>query len=306
MGVFLSKDTVLNRFYKAHGNTYDYSKFIEYTGAYNKIPIICKIHGNFEQTPNEHANGQGCPTCGRTKANMSKLGTEEIFINKAILKHGSSYDYSKVKYVKSSIKVEILCNIHGAFWKTPNKHLNGQGCPKCNNANRRTQQDFINESISVHGDLYDYSKSVYLNGDKNVIIICPIHGEFTQTPYSHIKQKCKCPSCSVYGFKYKEPAILYYLKLQTVYGILYKIGITNRTIEERFSATELKIMEVLSIRAFSTGHEAFKIEQKILQENEKFLYKGHKILASNGNTELFNEDISGMVEQYFIGSTVSF
>ena len=34
-------------------------------------------------------------------------------------------------YVKSSIKVKIICPFHGEFEQTPNKHLNGHGCPEC-------------------------------------------------------------------------------------------------------------------------------------------------------------------------------
>lgn len=46
------------------------------------------------------------------------------------------------------------------------------------------------------GDKYDYSKVEYVNCDTKVCIICPIHGEFWQTPYNHINRKCGCPKCS--------------------------------------------------------------------------------------------------------------
>jgi hypothetical protein len=41
-----------------HGDKYDYSKS-SYTGATNKLIIICKIHGEFEQQPNNHLFGKG-------------------------------------------------------------------------------------------------------------------------------------------------------------------------------------------------------------------------------------------------------
>lgn len=47
----------------------------------------------------------------------------------------------------------------------------------------------------VHESKYDYSKVVYKNVETKVIIICPIHGEFEQTPYKHINCKQGCPSC---------------------------------------------------------------------------------------------------------------
>lgn len=48
---------------KIHEDKYDYS-LVEYTGNKNKITIICKKHGNFDQTPNHHLRGRGCPKCG--------------------------------------------------------------------------------------------------------------------------------------------------------------------------------------------------------------------------------------------------
>lgn len=59
-----------------------------------------------------------------------RLSTEE-FIEKAKLIHGDKYDYSKIEYKNYETKICIICPIHGEFYQTPNKHLNGCGCPKC-------------------------------------------------------------------------------------------------------------------------------------------------------------------------------
>lgn len=93
-----------------HGDRYDYSK-VDYKKASEKVCIICPEHGEFWQTPNCHWLGQGCPNCNKIK----KLDAES-FIKKAIEKHGLIYDYSKVKYINSTTKVEIICPIHGSFW----------------------------------------------------------------------------------------------------------------------------------------------------------------------------------------------
>ena len=45
-----------------HGDRYDYSQS-QYTGSLNKIDIICKKHGVFPQTPENHMRGRGCPSC---------------------------------------------------------------------------------------------------------------------------------------------------------------------------------------------------------------------------------------------------
>lgn len=67
---------------------------------------------------------------------MKKLTTEE-FIEKARKIHGDKYDYSKVEYVNNSIKVCIICPVHGEFWQTPNSHLSGRKCASCSNNDKK-------------------------------------------------------------------------------------------------------------------------------------------------------------------------
>ena len=112
---------------KIHGNKYDYS-LVEYQNNHTKIKIICLKHGIFEQTPKKHiTRKQGCSKC----VGLRRLSTEE-FIKKAMEIHGNKYDYSKVEYKNSKIKIKILCPKHGEFLQTPNDHFSGYGCPVCN------------------------------------------------------------------------------------------------------------------------------------------------------------------------------
>jgi len=59
-----------------------------------------------------------------------------------------------------------------------------------------TTEEFIKKSKKAHGDRYDYTKSIYHRSTDKIIIICKIHGEFTQNASSHIQGKgCfKCRS----------------------------------------------------------------------------------------------------------------
>ena len=163
-----------------HGNKYDYSK-VEYVNNRTKVCIICPTHGEFWQEPIHHLNGHGCSKC---YGNV-KLTTEE-FIEKAKSVHGNKYDYSKVNYVNALTKVCIVCPTHGEFWQTPNNHLLGQGCAKCNGNVTKTTEKFIEDAKFVHGNKYDYSKVEYVNNHTKVCIICPVHGEFWQTPKDHL------------------------------------------------------------------------------------------------------------------------
>ena len=58
-----------------------------------------------------------------------------------------------------------------------------------------TQEEFIEKARKVHGDKYDYSKVEYVNSNTKVRIICPIHGEFLQTPCNHLNGQT-CYKCS--------------------------------------------------------------------------------------------------------------
>ena len=99
-----------------------------------KIDIICRVgtHDSFLQTPHKHLNGDGCPKCKSEKLSKLFRMTVEEFIKRAREIHGDKYDYSKVDYKYIDLKVIITCPIHGDFPQTPNNHLRGSGCSKCN------------------------------------------------------------------------------------------------------------------------------------------------------------------------------
>ena len=68
----------IDRARAVHGDKYVYS-FVEYKNNCEKVHIICQEHGMFEQRPNYHLSGKGCPKCGIE----SKKHTNESFIEKA-------------------------------------------------------------------------------------------------------------------------------------------------------------------------------------------------------------------------------
>ena len=82
-----------------HGDKYDYSR-IKHVYASDKVSIICSDHGVFEQQPNSHLQGYGCPDCGGTKKS-----TTENFIKRAKQVHKDKYDYDKVNYTNNRTKV---------------------------------------------------------------------------------------------------------------------------------------------------------------------------------------------------------
>lgn len=126
---------------------------------------------------------------------MGKVVTTSSFIKEAKEVHGNLYDYSLVEYVKARVKVKIICKKHGVFLQTPNHHKRGTGCPICGGSKRLDTKIFIKKSIEVHGTKYNYSLVKYVNRVDKVKIICPEHGEFSQSPFDHYNGK----GCNICG-----------------------------------------------------------------------------------------------------------
>jgi len=130
----LTTEQFIERAKQIHLDKYDYS-LVNYTGAKDKIKIICKEHGEFEQTAHSHINKiknrnrtSGCPKCFWKNYTLST----EQFIERAKQIHFDLYDYHLVNYINIHTKVKIICKEHGEFFQTPNKHIvQKHGCPKC-------------------------------------------------------------------------------------------------------------------------------------------------------------------------------
>jgi len=130
---------------------------------------------------------------------MPKVVTKEDFISISNKQHGNKYDYSRVVYINTKHKVEIVCPEHGSFYQLASSHMKGQGCPECGKIARAVNQrdskeDFIKKAIQVHGNKYDYTQVDYLNSQTKVVIVCPEHGAFTMKANHHVNGQ-GCPKC---------------------------------------------------------------------------------------------------------------
>lgn len=126
---------------------------------------------------------------------MPKIITQDEVISRANSIHNSKYDYSHLKFLRTKDKVEIICPIHGSFKQRLDAHLAGQGCRTCENE-RRSSKYFIEKSVEVHGNKYNYSLVEYKNAKTKILIKCPEHGIFEQTPNNHLNGQ-GCPKCSI-------------------------------------------------------------------------------------------------------------
>jgi very-short-patch-repair endonuclease len=183
-----------------HGDKYDYS-LVEYVNNKQKVKIICKKHGVFEQSPIKHIYKRGCPKCANEYTSLINSKTTEQFIKESKEIHDDKYDYSLVDYNGSFNKVKLICSVHGVFEQTPVSNLQGCGCKKCANDNisklmLSSTKDFIEKSKLIHDDKYNYSLVDYVNAKSKVKIKCKEHGLFEQIPNVHL-QGCGCPYCQI-------------------------------------------------------------------------------------------------------------
>lgn len=188
----VNTENLIKKCMKVHNNKYTYEN-TEYINADTKICVTCSVHGDFYILPFHHLNGQGCPKC------KGKNFTQDEIITKFKKIHGDKYDYSKVIFNKIKEKVCIICPEHGEFWQTPQKHLNGQGCPKCG-IKKRTENSvldiktFTNRANIVHNYKYNYDLVNFKNLHSKIQIRCPKHGFFEQIAYDHLNGH-GCPIC---------------------------------------------------------------------------------------------------------------
>jgi len=222
----LSLSDFIKKANEVHKGKYDYSK-VKYVNAITKVCIICHKHDEFWQSPSAHLQGQGCPTCANeSNGERCRLSLSD-FIKKANEVHKDKYDYSKVNYVNAQTKIYINCPEHGEFWQTPNKHLQGKGCPKCNLSHlERSVMNYLDE----HEIAYDYQKRFNWLGlqsldfylpDYNVGIECQGIQHFEEIDYFGGKEglneckkrdKLKFKKCQKNGIK-----VLYYSNLGIEY-----------------------------------------------------------------------------------------
>lgn len=259
---------------KVHDGYYDYS-LTYYTGAANKVKVICPKHGEFEQEAGSHKSGAGCYHCRNDKLRYSL----EDFILKSKVVHGDKYDYSLVEYKTCMVKVKIRCPVHGIFLQSPAQHIYGNGCKKCSGVGSRTTEDFVESARSVHGDRYDYSLVSYTRMKDRVDIICREHGVFKQPAANHLRGY-NCPVCPRNN---DQPTTLYIL----TNGEQIKIGFSNN-VERRLYTVNLFqpfTSEFVLGYTLSNYHEASIVERDVHRVLKDF---NAGFTGFDGATEWFN------------------
>ena len=241
---------------------------------------------------------------------MRSNKTQEEVINEFRRVHGDFYNYDKVVYIGTNKKVIITCPIHGDFPQTPDGHKRGNNCPDCVNIRtsnkiiEKTKSNLIEDFKKAHGNRYNYDKVVYEDSKKNVIIVCPIHGDFPKTPNSHKAGKgChKCAMESPTGWSHTEwqkageksknfdSFKVYIIRCWNEKEEFYKIGKTFKKIKERFDAKSRMPYnyEIVLEEVFENAKEASIRETSLKEKNRDSKYIPS--IHLNGRQECFSKN----------------
>lgn len=154
---------------------------------------------------------------------MGKYGNEEL-ISKFKAIHGDKYIYANdvSDNRDENGKIMVTCPRHGEFRINLSKHLNGQGCKQCYQEKRQNKQArFVYKAALKHNGKYKYDKVEYKDPYTNVCIVCPKHGDFSQTPSTHL-MGCGCKECMKEKFAIDQDVFID--RIRGIFGDKYDLS----------------------------------------------------------------------------------
>lgn len=159
------------------------------------------------------------------------------------------------------------------------------GCIKQKPTRSITNEQFIDRAQKKHKNKYNYEKTNYLKMDCKVDIVCPKHGQFSQSPISHLTSPTGCPMCTYetytfnYADRFKDNSILGSLYLfeittpeqETFIKIGVSVNYKSRIRNYTKAGLKVKIVGVIPLPVKDSGVTERKILRYIRQN--KFNYK---------------------------------
>ena len=181
----------------------DLSKVTHYKNAHTKILCKCRVcQYEWPASPMHLMNRKsptGCPGCA------GKARTQEDFIKISQLKFPGKYSYTKLMFKNMSTPVTLIeVDTRHEFEVRPDIHLRDRslgGCKECQRMeiSKRmsySHNEFIEKAREIHNSFYMYTPNSYMDSQTLIQISCPIHGEFSQAPVSHLRGN-GCPKCGI-------------------------------------------------------------------------------------------------------------
>lgn len=143
----------------------------------------------------------------KKKRKKKKSMSNEEYKQLCVKKHGDTYILDDVEYISMKKYVYPTCRNHGRFKICAYDFAHLRGCPHCGRENRKRKpfkrkrmnmsfDEFKAIAEPLHDYKYKYIRNSFINLKEKMKMICPIHGEFEQPPYSHLNGH-GCEECGI-------------------------------------------------------------------------------------------------------------
>lgn len=201
----------LARFIEVHGDRYDYS-LAQYTGQNNKVKIICKQHGEFEQVVRTHWEGHGCRRCSYDRSTVSQYIPREEVISRIEQASPGKFKVVTQGHLPTHSKMEVECLQHGGVYPTtPKRMMRGQNpCKICFGigakargvAMRMPREEQLNKIEQVFPGKFKVVTQGFTLSHSSIELQCLQHGTICNTtPNSILAGRNPCGVCN--GIKLK-------------------------------------------------------------------------------------------------------
>jgi len=164
-----------------------------------KYVFHCEIHGRIEKNKSQIYKGQICGECLKIENRKNMFNKE---LNKMKELHNNRFEYPDyIDLVGVKTKITIRCIEHDhtfKYYKSVHMQTKYGGCIHClkqyRNVGTKEHDLLIEQFKDIHGERYGYDNVVYQGAYVKVLITCDKHGDFEQTPGSHLSGS-GCPKC---------------------------------------------------------------------------------------------------------------
>ena len=252
-----------------------YKLLSTYKNSKAKLDLECDKGHQYRANWGSFGQGNRCPHC----SGNAKLTHDFVLgeIGKA--------DYKLIsRYENANEKLDLECDKGHQYKARWGDFKAGYRCPCCSGNIKLTHEFVLGEIGNAGYKLL----STYEQSGKKLDLECD-KGHRYKACWGHFNEGTRCPYCAVSGFNPDKPGSLYYVRFDQNGKAFYKIGITNRTIAERFCGEPTPYTVIMETR-YLFGYLAAELERDILANHKRHQYQGDCFLVS-GNTELFTKDV---------------
>lgn len=253
----------------------------KYTRAIDPILHECFEEHQWFATPHNIKAGKGCPYCAG-----NRKPTQEEYLKKLKSRNISLLE----DYKGNRTPIKHICE-HQHIWRAiPSNVLKGHGCPQCANIKRtKTHSAYIAQLVELNSELFPFKNELYVKNNVELTHECSEGHSYKIQPH-HVLSNPRCTQC----VGLDRDHIVYYIRIIFDNTVYYKIGLTFKTVEQRFFPDRKNVdLTTIKLWNFDNFHLARAFERSILKE-----YKGYKVgnlgILTDGNTEIFSIDVLGL------------